>query len=346
MTSEDGPIIRNLAAITENHLPTDIVARDSQVRELQACLAPASQGNRPLDVWLHGKPGSGKTTVARHVASQLEHNTRVYVVYVNCWQLPTLFMVLQRIVESLRIVVPDNAMNVVKLHRIRSQIGNAPLVVMLDEIDKAQPKDRNSILYTLADMGNTGVVCISNSRAPLLTLEGRVRSRVNPRIITFEPYGAEDLRRILDARAKQALAPNSYTPELLEKIARLAGGDARVAIHTLRQAAQQAETQGAPSISIDQIEHLLATSRTLKTQYTLGKLTEHHQMLYNLVQAAREIHSPALWAAYWEKCKEANKQPVAERTFTNYLNVLVNQGFLRRELTSLPGVIFAYRLAE
>lgn len=341
----DGPIIRNLAALAENQLPTDLLGRDSQIRELQSCLAPATQGNRPLDVWLHGRPGSGKTTVARHVASQLEQSTRVHVVYVNCWQLPTLFMVLQRIVESLRIVVPDNAMTVVKLHRIRSQIGNAPLVVVLDEIDKAQPKDRNSILYTLADMGNAGVVCVSNSRAPLLTLEGRVRSRLNPTIITFDPYGTEDLRRILDARAKQALILNSYTPELLERIAHLADGDARVAIRTLSQAAQQAEAQGARSISIDQIERVLANTRTLRTQYTLGKLTEHHRMVYELVQAAGEIQSPVLWAAYLERCKAANRQPVAERTFTLYLNVLVNQGFLRRELTSLPGVIFIYRLA-
>ena len=341
----DGPIIRNLAALAENQLPTDLLGRESQIRELQACLAPATQGRKPLDAWLHGRPGSGKTTVARHVASELEHNSRVEVVYVNCWQLPTLFMVLQQIVESLRIIVPDNANTVVKLHRIRSKIKSSPLIVVLDEIDKTEPKERDRILYTLSSVSTVGTVAISNSRSSLFELEDRVRSRLGPTLIAFDPYRVQDLYRILEARVKLSLAPTACGAEVIEKIASLAAGDARVAIQTLRKAAQLAESQGTRSISSDQITEAASAARKLKTQYTLAKMTEHHKLLYDMVVSTPETTTGALWSSYQERCKALDKRPIAERTFNLYIHTLVVKGLIERERAAVLGNVYTVRPA-
>ncbi|MBI3413013.1 MAG: hypothetical protein HY051_02965 [Candidatus Aenigmarchaeota archaeon] len=226
---------------------------------------------------------------------------------------------------------------------LNSFLDNKPLVVVLDEIDKAQPKDQSSILYTLSELENAGVVCISNSRATLLSLDDRVKSRLNSVFIGFDPYNNDELRRILEARAGHALFPGCFVPEILDRIAGLSGGDARVAIQTLRQAAQLAEVQGTRTIAADHIEHGVVTVRTLRTQYALNKLTEHHRILFTIVSSAREITNIALWVAYIEKCKETSKTPIADRTFRAYLNTLVSQGLVLRERLAEPGALFRFR---
>ncbi|MBF8294207.1 MAG: family ATPase [Bacteroidetes bacterium] len=341
----DSSPIRNFDALSEDHMPEDIVARETQIAEMRACLSPAERGLKPIHAWLHGRPGTGKTTIARYVTSQLEHNTRVESVYVNCWQHSTLFMVLQGIVEALRIIVPDNANTVVKLHRIRSKMKSSPLIVVLDEIDKTEPKERDRILYTLSSVSTVGTVAISNSRSSLFELEDRVRSRLGPTLIAFDPYRVQDLYRILEARVKLSLAPTAYSAEVIERIATLAAGDARVAIQTLLKAAQLAESQGTRTISVDQITEAASAARKLKTQYTLAKMTEHHKLLYDLVVSAPQTTTSVLWASYQQRCQALDKRPIAERTFNLYIHTLVVKGLIERERAAVLGNVYTVRPA-
>lgn len=343
MAIVEGKVIRNFDLLTEEYLPEDLIARQEQITQLQRYLSPALQGQKPLHVWLYGRPGTGKTGVARHAIRQLEGKSQIEVAYVNCWQHSTLFLVLQRIIELLRIVVPDNANSVVKLHRIISRLNNTPLIIVLDEIDKASPKDRNSIIYSLCQVKNIGIVAICNGIDELLSLEERVRSRFDPATICFEPYSIEDIRRILENRAKSALREKSWWPEVLDKIAELSAGDARVAILTLRNAAQHADLNAAPMITPEHVQCGWTNSRQRRIEYLLKKATNHHRLLYRIVQESGEITSGELWAAYLNICKSINQNPIANRTYNIYINTLVGYGLLTRERASVPGNVYKLR---
>ena len=113
----------------------------------------------------------------------------------------------------------------------------------MDEIDKLNGKDLNDVLYMLKNLGKVGLICISNTRKYFLSLNPRITSRMQFKSINFPPYSNQELLTILRQRVEdcRALYPNSYSKEILEKIADLAAGDARIAIQTLRNAAYNAE---------------------------------------------------------------------------------------------------------
>jgi len=119
-----------------------------------------------------------------------------------------------------------------KLERLKKHISNERIILVLDEIDQSPPKERNAILYNLCDLPTVGLVCVCNSQYVYFGLEERVKSRLNPTRILFEEYTSDEILHILGPRAQYALAPDAYTKDLLHTIARLAEGDARIAIQT------------------------------------------------------------------------------------------------------------------
>jgi len=179
----------------------------------------------------HGRPGTGKTALVKYILQQIQENTNAFALYVNCWENKTLNLILDRLVEQLSIVIAERDYSV-KLSRVKQKIKDSPCVVALDEVDKLDRNDLNDILYMLKEMGRVGVVCISNTRKYILDLDPRAISRMRFTSIEFPVYTNEELLTILKHRVVDcgALVPNSYTIIILEKIADLAAGDARIAI--------------------------------------------------------------------------------------------------------------------
>ena len=94
---DDSAILANPDILSETHLPPEIHARESQLRETAICLRPLTGSGKPMNVWYHGRPGVGKTSTARWTLRKLDTEAGVSGVYVNCWEYPTFFSVLERI---------------------------------------------------------------------------------------------------------------------------------------------------------------------------------------------------------------------------------------------------------
>ena len=181
-----------------------------------------------------------------------------------------------------------------------------------------------------------------------MNLDQRIVSRIVLRQVAFKPYGVEDLLTILEERAREALHPASWTKEMLQKIAELSAGDARVAIQTLKNAAELAEAKRSSVIKEEHIQTGYSSARDLKQHYLLSSLTEHHRTLFEIIkQSSNEgIHSGELWQAYTQRCLEAFRKPLAERRLQVYMTTLISLGLVEAERAPVRGHVRVFRLKE
>lgn len=101
------------------------------------------------------------------------------------------------------------------------------------------------------------------------------------RSVNFPPYSNEELitilkQRIVDCRA---LYPNTWSKKILEQIADLSAGDARVVIQILRNSAYIAERSNRNKITKDDVEKAYEEVMEIKRKYMLEKLGEHHKLV-------------------------------------------------------------------
>jgi len=339
-------IIANFDILSEDYIPENIPGRESQIKELKFCLDPISRRKTPMNAWLYGPPGSGKTATSRLVMKQTCQAYNVHGVYVNCWERNSLYSILDKVIAELRILGAEKPDTSFKMERLQRCLKGDPLILVLDEIDQPPPKERNSMLYNLCEIENVGMICICNSRSFLHDLDERIKSRLNVVQIEFKPYSATDLRYILSLRAETALVPRTWGRDILERISEIADGDARVAIQTLKNAAYYAEKSSSPRILPEHIEKGWKDARVIKKTYLLNKLTADHRILYEIIKARKEILSNQLWEAYLSEAQTRGIKSIALRTYSEYVNKLRDLGLIQAERAKVRGKVRVFRVVN
>lgn len=340
MLNEDRKgIIANPDFLSEASIPSGIPRRESQIKRLQFCLLPALKGEKPLHCLLYGSPGTGKTATTKYLLKRLERDSGVRWVYANCWEYNSFYAVMDKIIVDLRILGAEKLNTAFKLERFERSIGDKPFIIVLDEIDQQPPKERNSILYNLCNLGKVGLIAICNDRHTLFAFDERVKSRFHPNGIEFPPYSPQDLVCILAQRAEYALRPDTWDNRVLQKIGGLSEGDARVAIQTLKNASHYAEADC--KTCIDHIDVLKGwnSAKGMKRSYLLKNLTEHHRLLYEIIRKQKEILSGKLWGLYLKACNKKKLKPMAVRTFSLYTNKLIELGLIKAERALVRGKV-------
>ncbi|MFX0205005.1 MAG: Cdc6/Cdc18 family protein, partial [Candidatus Hodarchaeota archaeon] len=216
----------------------------------------------------------------------------------------------------------------------------------LDEIDLIPTRERNSMIYNFLGIRKLGLICISESRQPVLGLEDRIKSRLNPRFIRFDPYDVNDMVEILKERSLIALHPESWNEAVLRRIATLSEGDARKAIQTLKNAAQLAEESHCKTIRSDHIKKAFSSIKDLRTTYTIKKLTEDQRLLYNIIKKHGAIFSSQLWKAYVKECFKKEIKPIARRTFSHYMEKLKQLNLIKAERARVKGRVHIFSICD
>lgn len=246
-------------------------------------------------------------------------------------------------IYQLRILNADQNRTSFKLERLRSHLKDLPVVVLLDEIDQIKPSELSTILYNLDSTLNAGLVCISDSTGALMQLEERVRSRLNPYTIFFRTYSRKQLFEILEYRAQQALAEDTWSNTALNQIATMAQGDARAAIRMLHRVAIVADHQRIDRITTATLKEQFTAARETRRTCVLNNLTRDHRILYKIVEKKRQILSGNLWQEYLQRCDRIRRKPLAWRTFSDYCNRLVQTGLVTSERARVRGKVRLFK---
>lgn len=315
-------LITNAPTLSDAYVPLALVGRKKEVDELRRLLAPLSRNRPTKHVWIHGPPGTGKTCIAKFLLNEAEERHGIRGMYVNCWETDTFFSILDKMVRDFRILGAERLSTLYKLERFENYLQAKPFLLVLDEIDKPSPRERDSMIYSLCGIPNVTLMCICNSRYFYFALDNRVRSRLDPTLVEFKSYAPSEMVEILRQRAEVGLREGACGDEILGSLARLSKGDARIAIRALKHAANYADVFASDRIMQDHIKSGLSMARTAKKKYLLSKLSDHHQLIYGIVQDFGEIRSGELWKEYLQRCKKAGMASAAPRTFSLYIRRL------------------------
>ena len=65
------PLFINKDVLQSNYTPKNVPYREDQIKQIAGILAPALRLEKPSNIFIYGKTGSGKTLSVKHVAEKM-----------------------------------------------------------------------------------------------------------------------------------------------------------------------------------------------------------------------------------------------------------------------------------
>jgi cell division control protein 6 len=317
---DEAPILIDEEALTEAFVPTRLLHREGQIRELERCLKPALKNRSIENIFLIGTSGTGKTTIAKWI---LENYFKEISAYVNCWKYRTTHEVLKEILLVLQIPVHGREPTGELIKSLEKIVKKRKIVVCLDEVDRLDDFD---LLYLLARSGY-GLILISTRCHALVGLTSRIRSSLALTEIEFPPYKTDELYDIIRDRVEYAFRLGSLKSEFIKRASVAAQGDARTGLEIVRKAGKKAEARYLNEVTTREIEEAINETNRLKMFYPIDKLNDHQKAIYNILERKRKLSSGLLYNEYCTLVKN----PVVDRAYRNYMQRMVNLGLVRCE---------------
>jgi len=337
-------LFKNKQILQSNYTPEDIPHRDKEIELIASILAPSLLGERPSNLFIYGKTGTGKTVCVQHVANELSKRVKdsqiLRIEYLNCKLkkvADTEYRILAELIKKLGGSVPATGLPTDQVYRKFLELLESGqeklLILVLDEVDQAVNKISDEFLYNLtrlnSELANIQIclVGISNDVKFLDYLDPRVRSSLSEEELVFQPYNAIQLQDILNKRASAGFKSNCVSNGVIAKCAAFAArdhGDARRALDLLRVAGELAEREASLKIKITHID--LANykiERDKVLDMIEGYPKQFQLVLYSIIQLLKKskasIFTGDVYSYYSNLCKKINIDVLTQRRVSDIL---------------------------
>ena len=311
-------IIYNELPLTEAFIPTRLLHREGQLREIERCLKPALKNKTIDNVFLVGPTGTGKTSVARWI---LETHFKDISSYVNCWKYRNTHEVFKEILLTFQAPVHGRESTGDLMDRVEKLAKRKRIIACLDEVDRLKDFDT---LYVLTRNG-CGIILASTHYHTLMHLQSRIKSSLALSEIEFPKYSHNELFDILKDRVEFSFKPCTLRTELIRLASVMAGGDARSGLEILRRAGRKAENRGKDQVTIDEIRDAAKEAKKFGKSPILSRLNEHERIIYWILERRKKVSSGELYSEY---CRTISS-PVADRSYRNYMRNMLELGLVK-----------------
>jgi cell division control protein 6 len=347
-------IFRNKNVLSMDYIPDYLPFREHQIKEIAAILSPILRHEKCSNILLYGKPGTGKTVVARYVLRKLAEKSQSmglghYFIYVNTRFCGTEYRVLWEISQQLGLSMPFTGLSIPELmHRLYSHLMRHKVrsVIVMDEIDFLIKSHGDDLLYELTraklESGDYHgpvftLVGISNDLMFKELLDPRVLSSLGEEEIVFPPYSVDELTQILNERASLAFKDGCIDDSAISLCAALSGsehGDARRAVELLRVAGEIAERTGALRVTEEHIREASIRIESDRIYNAISTLPLHAKLLLASCVKLHNATTGEVYKAYETLCRSCGIPPVTPRRATGILSELDALGLIQAEVVS------------
>ena len=360
-------IFKNREILRHTYNPRALPHRSDQINSIAKILAPALQGATPSNILIYGKTGTGKTATVKFVGSELESESSDFspcrLIHLNCETIDTQYRVLAQIanfVSGIELKSSTHVKNTIpqtgwhtdqvysELKNILEQAGGLQIIV-LDEIDKLVRKSGDDTLYSLtrinSDLVNSRVciIGISNDLTFKDFLDPRVLSSLSEEELVFPPYNADQLRDILNQRARNAFLPDVVSDDVISLCAARAAqehGDARRALDLLRVSGELAEREGSSHVlerHVASAQESIETdtmSECIKTLPIQSKIVLCSMLLLSIRSTQKVFTASSVINIYTELASELDTEPLSHRRVSDLINELNMLGIVTSHVVS------------
>ncbi len=344
------PLIRDRTVLTADYVPDRLLFRTKEIKEVGEILSPLLKGVRASNIFLYGKPGTGKTAVVSYVLKRLKDHAKkvklkIAIAYTNT-KSSREYTALVQIGNQIGLELPPTGLASGDLFtKVLSYIDDLGIntVFILDEIDELVKKHGDKILYEMTrsnsrlTKGSLSLIGISNDLNFKDFLDPRVLSSLSEEEIVFPPYKVDELRGILKERTLFGFHENIVNESAINLCAAMAGsehGDARRAVDLLRVSGDVAERQG--DLFVDE-KHVRIAAQKIEqdtSSEALRSLSIHEKLIVYSVMLSKKLSTGDVFEQYLELCKKLGLQPVTQRRTSMIISSLDTLGLISAPVIS------------
>ncbi|MBE6524243.1 MAG: ORC1-type DNA replication protein [Thermoplasmata archaeon] len=352
-------LVKNKKILQSSYIPENLPHRDDKINEIAEIIAPSLNNDKPSNILIIGKTGTGKTAVMTYIGKELKkadpEEEKCSFIMINCEIVDTPYGILYNIANQ---IISDPARNIPftgwSSEKILSELTsyidekNKIFIIVLDEIDRSFQKNGDDIFYYLTSINDklqnstVAIIGITNNTKFTDFLGPRIKSRLTEEKIVFPPYNVTQLQDILYDRAKEAFEDGILGEGVIPYCAAITaqeGGDARRALHLLRMSADIAERNGDTSITEAHVKsaknkiEMDAVSEVVKTLNAQSKMVLM-SIIKNTEDGKNVMITGDVYSTYKYLCEVTGTSVITQRRVADLISELDMLGIVHARVKS------------